>query len=483
MRDSVVVYINGERNEIKGDDAFMSVANYLRYKKGLTGTKIVCSEGDCGACTVLFSRYLCGSMTDYKSVNSCISFMYLLDKCSIICVEGLEQKDMLHPIQESMVDCHGAQCGYCTPGFICAMASLAEDSNLKKEAITEKKVKNYTTGNLCRCTGYDAIIKAGVEADLNKVTPLHERYPRDVMENDFSNLSGDVSISSLKAKVTLPTSFNSFVKLKTKKTSITAGATDIGVLVNKGRIDPTEILSTNNIEEAYSIKENKEHFIVGAKASLTDVEQVLLKEHPEFSELIHLFASPQIKNKGTLIGNMMNASPIADTIPFLRVSESVVCLKSKTKVREVNMNDFILGGYKELDIKGDEVVTHIKIPKSDFKFKLYKVSIRKDLDISTVTFACRYKLDGKKVTEFSLALGGVGPTVLRMPKIEKEAIGLEVNTTNFKRLAELVRAGITPLSDIRGTDEYRYRLCHNLLLKFCDEVVTENGFGFVEASL
>jgi len=485
MRKSIIVYINGVRHELEGKHAFDTVANYLRYVKGLTGTKVVCSEGDCGACTVLVSRFDGDKMGATQTINSCISFMYLLDRCHLITVEGLKKLDHLHPVQDSMIEHHGAQCGYCTPGIICSMASMTEDAALGKIKIDEKKVKNYLTGNLCRCTGYEPIIKAGVSTNMSKVETFEEQYNSSAMVEEFKALySEDVKINDSKKEAFLPANYkNLFDHGDVANMKLTSGATDLGVLYNKGKIELQRIVSLNNIREAYLVENKANEIVIGAKASLTDVEKVCENDFSEFSKKLHVFASPQIKNKGTLVGNLINASPIGDTIPFLRVSGARVVLNNGDSTRDVSIDDFFLGGYKELDLKKDEVVTQIILPKTGHEFKLYKVSIRKDLDISSVSMAIAYKMEAGIFTDFKIGIGGVGPTVMRISSIENQIIGTNLDQSIFKKVAKLLDTEIKPLSDVRGSSDYRKLLSHNLLLKFCDEVIVENGMNFSEASV
>lgn len=484
MRNSVILFVNGERVELTGESAFMTVADYLRYKKGLTGTKVVCSEGDCGACTILVSRMRDGKLGPYKSINSCISFMYLLDQSHLITVEGLKKNNELHPVQKAMVENHGAQCGFCTPGFICAMASLTQDAKKEKFPLEEKRVKNYLTGNLCRCTGYDSIIKASCSVNLNSVPELASFYDDANIEKELALLKGSVRITHGDHSVFLPATVDEAVlEKKEKSPRLAGGATDLGVVFNKGKLKLNDVMTLNNISALSSIEETATHLIVGARASYDEVERKTAKLFPEFSRNLHIFASPQIKNSGSLVGNLVNASPIADTIPFLRVAEAEVVLRSTVGERKLNVNTFIKGGYKELDMRPDEIVTHIHLPKTNHSYKLYKVSARKDLDISTVTMAVRYLLKGNVLEEFSLALGGVGPTVLRMKQIESQASGKPLDQALFKRLASDVKASIKPLSDVRGSTDYRLTLCHNLMLKFCDEVMKENNLSFQGISL
>jgi len=485
MRNNIILYLNGKREEISAEHSFMTTAQFLRYKKNLTGTKVVCSEGDCGACTVLVSRLIDGKMGPYKSLNSCINFIYLLDRCHLITVEGVGQISHMHPIQESMVECHGAQCGYCTPGIVCALAQMTNDLKKLEKTPTEQKVKNYLSGNLCRCTGYEPIIKAGMSVDMKKVETFDSVYDDKSIQKDLVQLEQEVLVSFENKSIYLPKTKEKALEYKKENEdlTITSGATDLGVVHNKGRINISKSLSLNNIDAMYSIKDSADELEFGAKASLTSIGHICDKYFPEFSNMLHIFASPQIKNAGTLVGNIINASPISDTVPFLRVANAKLKISSTDNSRIVDINDFIKDGYKNLDLKKEELVESVIIPKTRDEFKLYKVSVRKDLDISTVTFACRYKLKGETIEDIAISFGGVAAFVIRAYELEKKAKGQIFNQQTFKSLSNEVRRTISPLSDHRGSDEYRNQLCENLLLKFCDEVIQEKNFSFAGASV
>jgi xanthine dehydrogenase small subunit len=485
MRKNIILYLNGKREEISSEHSFMTTAEFLRYKKNLTGTKVVCSEGDCGACTILVSRLEDGKMGPYKSLNSCIKFLYLLDRCHLITVEGVGQISHMHPVQESMVKCHGAQCGYCTPGIVCSLAQMTNDLKELNKSPTEQKVKNYLSGNLCRCTGYEPIIKAGMDIDMSKVETFESVYDDKTIQEDLKKLNQEVLVSYGDKSIYLPSTREKAIEYKNENEDlvITSGATDLGVVHNKGKININKTLSLNNVDSMYSVKVNENDIEFGAKVSLNTVGDTCEKYFPEFSRMLHIFASPQIKNAGTLVGNIVNASPISDTVPFLRVANAKLKISSSKKTRIIDINDFIKDGYKNLDLNKDELVESVIIPKTQDEFKLYKVSVRKDLDISTVTFACRYKLNGEKIQDIAISFGGVAAFVIRAHDLEKKAIGQPFNQQTFKDLSSQVRTIISPLSDHRGSDEYRNQLCENLLLKFCDEVIQENNFSFAGASI
>lgn len=474
MRDYISVFINGEPRRISGNEAFMTLSDYLRYERGLVGTKVVCSEGDCGACTVIIgnSHKLKNGEFDYVPVNSCISFMHILDGCHIITVEGLKNDEELSEVQESMVRNHGAQCGFCTPGFVCAMNAGIESSLRDGKEMNEQKMKNSLTGNLCRCTGYKSIIEAGLDIDLKKFVPLTEKFDtKKILSTLTHDISVDAYVKTDTNEVFLPTTLQSAVAtLKEKKVTLVSGASDLGVLYNKRGLDPESILGLHNIKEMTEIKKNKDSVFIGARVNLHQIEEELRDEFYEFTHMIHIFASPQIKNRATLIGNVANASPIGDSIPFLMVAGASVVLMGTNGEREVEINSFYLG-YKKLDMKEDEFIKGVKIPllKKDEKIKLYKTSNRKDMDISIVTFASKYTVEKDVLKDISIAVGGVGPVVMRAKNTESELIGQQFDKAIFDKAAAVLKSEVTPIDDVRGSANFRRILSKNLLLKFYAE--------------
>ncbi len=481
-RTALVFYINERRHEVTGEACFQNLSDYLRYDQQLTGTKVVCAEGDCGACTVLLASVheLKQGRWSFKAVNSCIIPVLALDGCQIVTVEGLQEKAPLpkmHPVQTAMLENFGSQCGYCTPGFVCAMAALAEDSILNKKPITEKRTKNFLTGNLCRCTGYDPIIKASLSLDLKEIETLQARF-HDVKK--IRELQGVVKIPlqvlSEKASLFLPATLAEALKIKHKHpdTRIIAGATDLGVAVNKGRLQYQNVMSLQNISALWKVRKNKNHIEIPCRVTLAELQRQIETDLPELDRMLNIFASPQIKNSGTLVGNVVNASPISDTIPFLLVMDAMVEIQSQNKKRLVAIDEFFLG-YKKLNLKPQEIVTAIHLPlhKGSQISKLYKVSLRKDLDISAVTMAARLKVKDRRVEEVRFAFGGVGPIVLRLKDVEDEWQGADFERNLFEKLSKEVASLVTPVSDVRGSKEFRWQLCRNLVLKMADELHTE----------
>lgn len=474
-RDFLSFFINGVRHSVTGEKSFMTLSDYLRYERSLTGTKVVCAEGDCGACTVLLASVheLEKDQLMFKSVNSCIIPVLALDGCHLVTVEGLKKENKLHPVQQSMVENFGSQCGFCTPGFVCAMTALVEDSILKKKDITEKRAQNYLTGNLCRCTGYAPIVKAATSVDLDEVETLKKRYsdPKQIAELK-RHVKIPLEIVTDKIKLFLPTTLEEALKLKNKypETRLVAGATDMGVAVNKGKTQYQYLMSLQNIPKLWKIQKLKNKIVIPARVTLSQLQKELSKDQAEFDGILNIFASMQIKNSGTLVGNVVNASPIADTIPYLLVSDAVVEVRSHKNTKLIPLDEFYLG-YKKLNLKPHEIVTaiHLPITKSSQISKLYKVSLRKDLDISAVTMAARFKLKNHKIEEARLAFGGVGPVVIRLKDIEEKWKGQTLDKSLLEELSSQISNLVTPMSDVRGSKEYRLLLCRNLLQKMADE--------------
>lgn len=476
-RNVLVFFVNGVRHEVGGRGAFLSLARYLREQASLPGTKIVCAEGDCGACTVLVSRLVSGKWTPLTTVNSCISPVYLFDSCMVVTVEGLSEQSHLSEIQDKMLDHHGAQCGYCTPGIVCSLAHLAETSQAKGIRIDRKRAQNYLTGNLCRCTGYDPILKAAENIDLMQWRPLGLRYLTDERTDYCQFLaSQNVLVTAGNRRAWLPTQVGQALAIKSASPHIrlVAGATDLGVLHNKGRQYLDEVLVLNRISELSEIRRVDDGVMIGATASLSEVEDVVESSHFELARLLRVFASPQIKHQGTLVGNLVNASPIADTIPALLVMEARLGIKSATGSRWVELKHFYQD-YKKFDLRPGEVVTEVFIPNlpQGAVARFYKASMRKDLDISSVTFAGVLQVKGGQIVSAKIALGGVGPIVMRLPNVENELTGKEFSENSLARAGDLAVQSVHPIDDVRASSNYRRLVAKNFFKKYFVETAVE----------
>jgi xanthine dehydrogenase small subunit len=492
MRDYVLIYVNGARHEIRGIRAFQSLSDFLRYDLGLTGTKVVCAEGDCGSCTIFLGRPASNGI-DYRTACSCIQFLYQLDCTHIVTVEGLKYDGKLNPVQEAMVTCQGSQCGFCTPGFIVSMYAMLQQSD--RERVSPKDVQIAWVGNLCRCTGYESIMRAGASVDTSQVRPLSKLYADDSMTTELQTSAADAvcvgwappttsdpwAVPSQQNKVFFkPATIDEACRFRRDNPGCTiiSGGTDIGVQLNKCLRDPKVILSLSGLSELRSIRLENDTIVASALASIADLEAISRDALPEYARLLYYFGSPPIKNAGTLGGNIANGSPIGDSMPALYVLNAQIELTGVNGARRVNINDFYTG-YKTNVSQPDELITrvHIPIPASGDIFRLFKVSKRKDLDISAFTAAIWMRRDGAVVSEARIAYGGVGPNIIRLRKTEAFFVGKSLNETVIRDAGEIARQEIAPISDVRGSAEFRAQLGQNILRKFFAEMSDDRGNG------
>lgn len=515
LRDYILFYVNGQPQRASGEVAMRSLSRYLRYDLRATGTKIVCEEGDCGACTVLIGRIEDGALR-YRAINSCITFLFQLDCAHVVSVEGLARGGDLTPLQDAMVRCHGAQCGYCTPGFIMAMAAMYEPAGSiaagpsavsvsRPAGLTARDVRSALTGNLCRCTGYEPIIKAALEVEGQP--DAAQLYPSEPIIRALQPRLGDaVRIGNFFKPSSLPEAIE--FKAANPKCVIVQGATDFGVWCNKRGFVPEAMMSLDGVEGLGEIDilsarttlpaslavpaaqdgMNAGHLDptrsdasmpagdvlrIGGRVTLSQLEEFVRGKLPSLEYILDRFGSPQIKNAGTLAGNIANASPIADTLPFLYVTEARLELTGRAGARLVPIASFYRG-YKTLDLRPDEIITQVLIflPSSFDTLRLYKVSKRSHLDISSFTAAMLMRRAGDRIDQIRIAYGGVGPVVLRLPRTESFLTGKSFALGTLEDAAAIAREEITPISDVRGSKDFRLQLAGNVLRKFYYDVTT-----------
>lgn len=465
MRDHLVLFVNGQRLELGFEDACMTLADFLRRRLGLSGTKIVCNEGDCGACSVLMGRVNPeGERLRYQTIDSCITFLYQLDRSHVVTVEGLGSISQLTPIQNAMVAYHGSQCGYCTPGFVMAMHGMIESDT----ALTDESLRYGLSGNLCRCTGYQQIFDAGRSVDVESVAAVESRYPSRQFTDAFRSLDdGPVTISGTEF-IHLPRTIEQACQWKSSRPEaiVVSGATDIGVLHNHGRLRTSEVLCLSNIDDFDRTSVQNGCVSIGGGTTWSKIEQTVRELFPPYYEIITRFGSPQIRNLGTIGGNLATGSPIADSIPFHLVMDSQIHLASIRGTRTVQLNDFY-SGYRENVMANDELIVQVDTPllKGNEKLALHKVSKRRDMDISTLTLALWIRTDGVSVLQARLAIGGVGPTVARIPAAEALLVNNSFTLDTFQRAGAVAKDQISPWSDVRGSADYRLQLAENLLVK------------------
>lgn len=536
-RANLVFYINGKRHEVGGQAAFQPLTDYLRYGQSLCGTKVVCAEGDCGACTVLVGRARTAGAPgfSYVPVNGCIQYLYQLDGCHILTVEGVTgcQSDdaaacRLNPAQEAMVVENGSQCGFCTPGFIMSLSAIAYCDYYKdylgKGSLANQtdSLKSALTGNLCRCTGYEAIVKAAVSARYDQFQALCQVYDEQAILKDLEPLlSADVSVqwqdpgqsgpgqSGLgqsgsdqaattpmsQRQVFIPSSVASLCSYLAENPDavLVSGGTDVSVNMNKREFKPFKLVSTarlgldqlkildkdelekSGLEKSGLGKSGLGTLKVGASVSLAQLEDYMKEACPEFYKILWVFGSPQIRHAGTLAGNIANGSPIADSVPFLMLAQAYVEATSAQGTRLVPMSEFYLG-YKKLALRPGEFISavYIPMPVAQEKIKLYKVSRREHLDISSFTAAFALQIESGLIKQIRVVMGGMAATIMRLGEVESFLTGKPFKLETFKQAGKMAASSLAPLTDVRGSREYRLKLAENIFAKLYHEIEEES---------
>lgn len=479
MRDFVLFFVNGRRCEARGTQAFQSLSDYLRGELRLPGTKVVCAEGDCGSCTVLVGRVRDGRVV-YRPVTSCIQYLAQLDGAHVVTVEGLKYDGELNPIQAAMVTHHGAQCGFCTPGMVASLCSLFDESSDP----SQHDVTRALVGNLCRCTGYSSILTAAEHIDRSALRRLDALYPAaDLLPTMTRAEAESVAVVDGSRRLFKPATLDEAVRVRAAhlEATILAGGTDLGVVWNKGKREIGTLLCLGELPELRRCRVNDGVWTIGAAVTLADVERSACEHLPKYAAMLERFGSPPIKNAGTLGGNLANGSPIGDTMPSLFVLEADVELAGPAGRRRVNINDFYTG-YRRTVMRPDELLAavHVPLPADDELFACYKISKRRDLDISSFTAAVWMRLDGEAIAAARVAYGGVAATIVRLPQTEADLVGQPLSAATLRKAGRTARGEIKPISDVRGSAEYRATLAENILLKFGRELngrlaVSTNG--------
>jgi xanthine dehydrogenase small subunit len=470
MRHNIEFLLNGQAHQIQGEQAFASLTDFLRDTLGLTGTKVVCAEGDCGACTVLVGRLRNGRV-HYESVDACLQFLYQLHATHVVTVEGLSPDGSLDPIQQALVDHHGSQCGFCTPGFVMALAGWREAG----APPNSHDVRVALTGNLCRCTGYLQILDAAaaLAAELPRTT--EGRLQSAELYGRLSGLQSEsILIETGEHRFYAPVALSDDLAFKADhpQSLIVAGGTELGVLRNKKGYDPAALLSLVRIPGLDAVEHLGDRLRIGANATWTQVDQVVRTAIPEFHRVIERFGGPQIRNVATLVGNVAHGSPIADSLALLTILDATMLIASVRGERRRSISGFYQG-YKQKDLADDEIIkgVDLPLPAADEHLRLYKISRRRDLDIAAFGAGVRIRQKAGVIQFATIAYAGVAPTIVRLPRTEKYLVGRPFGESSFREAGRLARSEIEPISDVRGSADFRWQLAENILIKFYfDEV-------------
>ena len=466
---------NDQIVEIKNPDPNETLLNFIRTKLKKTGTKEGCAEGGCGACTVVLGE-LKNNEINYISINSCITLLPTLQGKQLILVEDLVSQDgTLHPVQQAMVNCHGSQCGFCTPGFVMALFSMFKQHSKFKDEV----IKDSIAGNLCRCTGYQPIINAAKSLkNKNKIDIFSKNKKKTI------NLLKKINNKSIKIykngkKYFAPRYVQELKKVLKKNTEVDflSGGTDLSLRVTKERKDINSIIYMNSIRELNYIKNNNKYIEVGASTPLIDLEAYIKKYYPDFTKILKRYGSPQIRNVGTVAGNIATASPIGDCLPLLLSLNAQVVLQDLKKTKILFLDSFFTS-YRKTKLKKGQFIHSIRIPffKNNI-FKAYKISKRFDDDISSVCAAFNLTIIKNKIENVRIAYGGMAAIPKRAIFCEKILLKSLMTDELIHKAKDAIEKDFQPINDMRASGSYRMQVAKNLLEKCFVEIKEKKLIG------
>ena len=481
--------------EAAGVDPHVSLLQYLREELRLTGTKEGCAEGDCGACTVVLGELGAGGRVGLKPINACIRQLPTIDGQAVFTVEGLKRANgQLHPVQQALADCHGSQCGFCTPGFVMSLFALYKNT----ANLTRTDAIEALSGNLCRCTGYRPILDAAVvmqscgapgsadavplEAWLNQAADgagaaqtAHSAHPGEAaLAKALAAIERDADFTYAANGVTFhaPRSVESFSRLAAANPQawILAGGTDVGLWINKALQSSPTILYTGAVAGLDQVQEHGGWIDIGAAVPLESAFHALNRHYPEFAHVWLRFASVPIRSSGTLGGNVANGSPIGDSMPLLIALGSEVVLRLGAATRTIALEALYLD-YKKQSRAPGEWVERVRVPVRDAALQMaaYKNAKRNEQDISAVCFAIALQRDGATVRKVRVALGGMAGIPKRATRVEAALEGQPWTEAGVRAAMRAMAHDFSPMSDMRASAAYRLRVAQNLLLRFFHE--------------
>ena len=471
MSSSVVKFIhNNKIMEIQDVDPNKTLLNYIREKLNKTGTKEGCAEGGCGACTIVLG-YLKNNKIFYKSVNACIVFLPTIHGKQLILVEDLVGKDgSLHPVQKSMVNFHGSQCGFCTPGFVMYLFSMYKNF----PSFNKKIIKNSIAGNLCRCTGYQPIINAAKSLNnKNKVDQFYQTKNETIkLLKIINKKNNSLTINRIDKKYFAPQTINELKILLKKypKSKILSGGTDLSLIVTKERKTINSIIYINSIKELNYIKKNKKYIEIGATTPLIEFESEIIKHYPDFKDILERYGSVQIRNVATIAGNIATASPIGDTLPLLLALNAKIVISNSKNDKILYLKDFFIN-YRKTKLKNGQFIKLIKIPLLQNNiFKAYKISKRIDDDISAVCGSFNLHIKNNIIVSISIAYGGMAAIPKKALQCEKSLLNKDLSEKNINIAQKFLEKDFSPIDDMRASSQYRMKIAKNLLFKCFQEI-------------
>jgi xanthine dehydrogenase small subunit len=456
----ITFLLNGETTTVALTDASLTVLDWLREERGLTGSKEACREGDCGACTVMLT-----DASGSRAINACITLLPQLHGRALRTIEGIGTAAAPHPVQQALIDHHGSQCGFCTPGIAVALAA----AHLNGEADHDAAL----AGNLCRCTGYAPIIRA---AEAAAGAPVPEWMQADAAPASLALAaisSGGIGGADSPPAL-LPETADDLAAwyLAHPDAALVAGGTDLGLTITKALKPLGEAAFLHRCADLQTITETAEEIRIGAGVSIAALLRALAGPQPSFAALLARFASPQIRAMATLGGNIANGSPIADTPPALIALGARLHLRRGDGRREMALEDFYLD-YRKQDRAPGEFIEAVTIPARAPNLRVYKLSKRFDQDISALCGAFNVTVQRGRITAARIAFGGMAAVPKRARALEAALIGQACDEATLAACAPLLAQDFTPISDFRGAAAYRMQAAQNLCLRYARDLAGE----------
>ena len=446
--------LNGEAVSVENESPTRTLLDWLRENRGLNGTKEGCNEGDCGACSVMVTSQD-ENGTSHLAMNACILFLPQLHGKALRTVEGLaDDKGNLHPVQREMIDHHGSQCGFCTPGFVMSMAAAHQSGQVDHN--------DTLAGNLCRCTGYAPIIKAAEAAETAPKSTTLAADADSLPSINLSQQSHDAFIPQTTAE------FASWYQDNPSATLI-GGATDVGLWVNKLFRDIKPVVFLSQIADLREIDKTPSGIRIGAGVTMNRLRAAIQPFHPDFAEMVRRFGSTQVRNAATIGGNIANGSPIGDSPPALIALGAILRLRKGKKMREMPIEDFFIAYAKQDRDKG-EFVESIFIPTQPDNLKCYKLSKRFDQDISAICGCFNITITDNAITNARIAFGGMAATPKRAYSVEAAMIDSPWSEATIRAAMTKFTTDYHPISDMRASDKYRAHAAQNMLLRYFYEL-------------
>ena len=468
MGDKLTFILNGAREDVIDAPPTMTLLNYLRRDKRLTGTKEGCAEGDCGACTVAVGELTSTGDIRYQPLNACIQFLPMLHGKSIVTVEGLTgPAGELHPAQQAIVECHGSQCGFCTPGFVMSLYVLGATI----PSASRSQINDALAGNLCRCTGYGPLIQAA-ETATRSASPAWDCQRAMSERKQLAAISPCTTLDNGGQRTLRPETIDDLAELLENNPDavIVAGATDVGLWVTKQMRQLPLTIHIGQVAELRSVSRKDDKLWIGAAATYADAEGPLTELFPDFGALIRRIGGVQVRSAGTIGGNIANGSPIGDTPPALIALGAELVLRKGASTRRIPLEQFFVG-YGKQDLVPGEFIEGIEIALLDdpCQLRCYKISKRFDQDISALCGCFSIQLEAGVVIEARIAFGGMAGTPLRARAVEDALRGKPWSEPTIETAVRAFEQDFKPISDARASANYRLMTAKNLLRKYFAE--------------